>query len=103
VNPQEKQADDGPLADQLSISVLLRIAGSIHSHLSGDIGEFRPVSRNTGDPFERVVLQHQDHEGFVGHAVVFAPDPEARCGDEAEGWVVIGMAQDNKDIEVRKL
>jgi hypothetical protein len=27
VNPQEKQADDGPLADQLSISVLLRIAG----------------------------------------------------------------------------
>jgi hypothetical protein len=28
VNPQEKQADDGPLANQLSISVLLRIAGS---------------------------------------------------------------------------
>jgi hypothetical protein len=27
VNPQEKQADDGPLANQLSISVLLRIAG----------------------------------------------------------------------------
>jgi hypothetical protein len=28
VNPQEKQADDGQLTDQLSISVLLRIAGS---------------------------------------------------------------------------
>jgi hypothetical protein len=36
VNPQEKQADDGQLTDQLSISVLLRIAGST-ARLSQDL------------------------------------------------------------------
>jgi len=81
----------------------LSITGSILSHLSGDLSEFGPVSRNTGNPCERNVFQHQDHEGLIGHAVILAEDPETRCGDEVDGWVIAGEAQDNKDIEVRKL
>ena len=76
---------------------------AIHSHLSGDVGKFGPVFRDTGNPCEHVAIQHQDHEGLIGHAVVLAPDPETRCGNETKGWVITGVAQDNKDIEVRKL
>jgi hypothetical protein len=78
-------------------------SGSIHSHLSGNVGKFGPVFRDTGNPGHRFLIQHQDHKGLVGHAFVFAPDPVARCGNEAEPRVITGMAQDNKDIEVRKL
>jgi len=77
-------------------------SGSHQATVSGDIGEFRTVSRNTGNPFQRVIIQNQDHGGLIGHAVILAEDPETRCGNEAEGWVITGMARDNKDIEVRK-
>jgi hypothetical protein len=33
----------------------------------------------------------------VGRAVVFAPDPEARCGDEANQRIITGMAQDDDE------
>jgi hypothetical protein len=76
---------------------------SIHSHLSGNVGKFEPVFRDTGNPGHRFLIQHQDHEGLIGRAVVLAPDPETRCGNEAKGRVITGVAQDDKDIEVRKL
>lgn len=73
------------------------------SELSGDVGKFEPVSCDPGNASHHLFLQHQDHEGLIGHAVVLAPDPETRCGNEAELRVITGMAQDNKDLEVRKL
>jgi len=65
--------------------------------LSGDVSKFGPVFRNTGNPFQRVIIQNQKHKSFVGHAVVFAPDPQTRCGKKAKGRIVIGMAQDDDE------
>jgi hypothetical protein len=81
VNPQEKQADDGPLADQLSISVLLRIAGSNHGFSAscgaqGSLIEERIAkpsvfnrNRNNRDqpcPMAGLLLCIVEREGFAG-------------------------------------
>ncbi len=92
-----------PVCNLQNRSKFIFIAFRKLSDLSGDVGKFGPVSRDTGNASHHLFLQHQDHEGLIGHAVVLAPDPETRCGNEAEGWVITGVAQDNKDIEVRKL
>jgi hypothetical protein len=89
--------------DVQALVIVLSISGRHQSDLSGDFGKFMPISRHTGNPCEHVVFQHQDHEGLVGHAVVFAPNPQTGCGNEAKGRVITGVAQDNKDMEVRKL
>lgn len=49
-------------------------------------------ARNT---FKRSLIEHENHEGFIGRIFIFASDPIPRRRNKSETWVVCWMGQNN--------